>query len=233
MVSYTKYPRTFHFPWSPGTSSDDRFLSAKDVEYFNNKKIVVTEKLDGENTSMYRDHIHARSMDSRAHPSQTWVRQFHSQIRNEIPIGWRICGENMYAKHSIYYDKLDTFFYVFSVWNEKNECLSWDDTKEFCLLVNTCIGLNSPFILKPVPVLYEGIWDIDQVKACWTGKSNLGEAQEGYVCRNVESFPYPMRSESKHEMPVFVDLAKFVRAKHVQSDSHWRVTWTPNKLIGS
>ena len=45
-----KYPRTYHVPWSPGTTSDDRLL--KSVDQFVGKRVVVTEKMDGENTTM-------------------------------------------------------------------------------------------------------------------------------------------------------------------------------------
>ena len=34
------------------------------------KQVIVTEKMDGENTSMYRHRIHARSIDSLPHPSR-------------------------------------------------------------------------------------------------------------------------------------------------------------------
>lgn len=36
--------------------------------------VVITEKMDGENTTLYRDGLHARSLDSRHHPSRNWVK---------------------------------------------------------------------------------------------------------------------------------------------------------------
>jgi hypothetical protein len=57
-----KYPRTPHLPWSPGATSDDIYQG--NTSYFENKVVVVTEKMDGENTSIYRDFVHARSIDS-------------------------------------------------------------------------------------------------------------------------------------------------------------------------
>jgi hypothetical protein len=229
MSDHFKYPRTYHVPWSLGTSSDDRLMTAEDIAYFADKQICVTEKLDGENTTMYRDHYHARSLDSRPHDSQNWARQLHSMIRHEIPDGWRVCGENLYAKHSIFYDQLTTFFHVFSIWDENNNALSWKDTVEYTEMFNDYLGCDSLGI-QTVPVLYEGPWDEAAVRACWSGKSLYGEEQEGYVVRNVESFPYPTTDTTRHEMPVFRDLAKYVRPKHVRTDEFWRSTWTPNKL---
>jgi RNA ligase len=196
MPTYLKYPRTPHLPWSPGEGEDDILLS--DSFMFEGKEVVVTEKLDGENTSMYPDHIHARSLDSRAHPSRDWIKAFHGSIAHLIPADWRLCGENMYARHSLGYDNLKSYFYLFSIWNEHNVCLSWSDTEEWAEL----LGLELP------PVLYEGLWDAKAVQGI---KLDL-EKQEGYVVRTSESFAY---SEfQKH-------VAKWVRTGHVQTDQHW------------
>ncbi len=100
-----KYPRTPHLPWSPGRSEDDIALDSIDqLEKLEN--VVVTEKLDGENTALYHNCLHARSVDSKSHPSRDWIKQFHATIRHNIPEEFRICGENVYAKHSIFYDSL-------------------------------------------------------------------------------------------------------------------------------
>ena len=84
---YVKYPRTYHCPWSGYMSKDDRVQ--ENLSLFN-KNLVITEKLDGENTTMYNDYIHARSIDGNSHWTQSWVKQLHSQIGYNIPEGWRI-----------------------------------------------------------------------------------------------------------------------------------------------
>jgi len=173
-----KYPRTMHLPFSPGTTSDDRILDS--IDHFQDMEVIVTEKLDGENTNMYGDLCHARSTSSSYHPSRTLIFGMHGDIAHEIPDNWRICGENMYAKHSIFYDKLTSYLYVFSIWDENNRCLTWDGTKE----VAKELGLET------VPELYRGPWDKEKIKSCWTGVSNFGPEQEGYVVRNVDSFHY-------------------------------------------
>lgn len=204
---YFKYPRTYHLPFSPGTQSDDRLL--EDVQHFVGKEIVVTEKLDGENTSMYQDHIHARSLDSKHHPSRTFAKTLHGQIQHDIPEGWRICGENVYACHSIFYQNLAAYFYVFGIYDDRNVCLSWDDTVEYA----TALGLIT------VPVLYRGVWDEEKVRSCWTGNSTAGpeSQQEGYVVRVADAFSY----DAQDQQLASPFTAKFVRAKHVQTDAHW------------
>jgi len=108
---YVKYPRTYHLPWSPGLTDDDRMLPS--VSVFEGQEIVVTRKMDDENTTMYPDYLHARSLEEEHHESRGWVKRLHAEICWNIPQGWRICGENLFALHSIRYDDLLSYFLVF------------------------------------------------------------------------------------------------------------------------
>ena len=204
-----KYPRSMHLMHSPGTTSDDRILVSHD--HFHRQHVVITEKLDGENATLNCEKVHARSLDSGFHPSRSAVRAIHGEIKHLIPAGFRICGENMYAKHSLEYDSLPSYFMVFSIWNN-DKCLSWEDT----VLWANLLGLNT------VPVLFSGKWeDIDFVKLS-SGKSVYGAEREGYVVRLASSFKFDDFGTS---------LAKFVRTKHVQTDTHWMSKQiVPNKL---
>lgn len=104
-----KYPRTFHLPWSPGATNDDKVLSTD--EHFIGKEVVVTIKMDGENISMYHKGIHARSMNSANHPSRTFVKRiWANKVMGIIGENVRVCGENLYAKHSIHYKNLEDYF---------------------------------------------------------------------------------------------------------------------------
>ncbi len=197
--TYVKYPRTPHLPWSPGATDDDVKLRALPFE--EGCEVVITEKLDGENTTMYNDYIHARSMDGRGHPTRAWVKNLHGQIAHEIPKGMRIVGENMYAKHSICYDELTSFFYVISIW-EQDRCLSWDDTVEYAELLG----------LETTPVLYRGpLPNIEMMGHSFWPRFSC--ELEGYVVRRADSFYLKNFQNS---------VAKCVRANHVTSDRHWR-----------
>ncbi len=192
---HRKYPRTPHLPWSPGVSADDLRDGASALE---GRQIVVTEKLDGENTTLYRDHVHARSLDSRHHPSRAWVKRLHHQVAPHIPARWRVCGENLFARHAIAYDALPSYFVMFSIWDDADRCLSWDDTLEWAAL----LGLVS------APVLYRGAWDEGLLR----GLALDTTRQEGYVVRDAGSFTLDDFSAR---------VAKWVRANHVQTDTHW------------
>ena len=204
-----KYPRTMHLPWSPGKSKDDRVLN--DLSHFHGEEVVVTEKMDGENTTMARDYVHARSVTSCDHFSRHWLKQFHSTFAYEIPENLRVCGENLYAQHSIVYNDLQSFFLAFSVW-EKDLCWHWDDGVELIKLLN----------LTPVPVLWRGIWD--ERKIMQIIKSLDLSKQEGIVVRRVGAF-------SMSDFGLY--LAKWVRKGHVTTDEHWlHKAVVPNKLKG-
>jgi len=211
-TDYVKYPRTYHLPWSPGMNRDDRMMT--DTNVFRGQKIMICEKLDGENTSCYTDRVTARSLETSSHPSRDWVKNLWAQFGYNIPVGWRVCGENMYAKHAIHYTKaqgnaLETYFYMFSIWDDKNMCLSWDETLEWAELLG----------LTLVPVFYEGLYDIDVITELNHKMELTKDLFEGYVIRLAREYHY---SE-------FRDVCgKYVRKNHVQNNhGHW----TQQKLI--
>ncbi|MFI6151254.1 RNA ligase family protein [Kitasatospora sp. NPDC051170] len=203
-----QYPRTPHLPWSPGASADD--VRTGDLSGLAGAEVVVTEKLDGENTTLYRDGLHARSLDSAHHPSRAWVKELHGRIGRLIPPGWRVSGENMYARHSIPYEDLESWFYGFSVWNDRDTCLDWDTTVRFLRRA----GLPAP------RVLWRGRYDERALRALATTLDL--DRQEGYVVRTVQGFP---RAEFGER------IAKWVRPRHVRTDTHWmHAAVVPNGL---
>ncbi len=196
-----KYPRTPHLPWSPGRTSDDvliESLSALRAQ----TEVVVTEKLDGENTTLYRDRLHARSIDSSAHESRDWVKALHARVRHQIPSSMRVCGENVFAVHSIEYDALPSFFLAFGIYVDE-QCIAWDDTVKWAAKLG----------LSHVPVLYRGPWTDAAIQACWQGVSAFGPEQEGYVVRAVGDFAMADFGSR---------VAKYVRPCHVTSEKHWK-----------
>jgi hypothetical protein len=204
-----KYPRTLHFPSSPGITSDDKVV--KTLDHFDGKEVIYSVKFDGENSTLRKEKYHARSLDSAHHPSQDWLAAFHGRIAHNIPEGWRICGENMYAKHAIAYKDLRSYFLGFSVWDENNVALSWDDTLEIFELLD----------IVPVRVLHRGIF-LESDLAKLVNSLDLTK-DEGIVVRLADSFKYEDFSTS---------VAKWVRANHVQDNAiHWRTAKViPNQL---
>lgn len=207
-----KYPRTHHLPWSPGATEDDRFVA--DLDALQGREVVATVKMDGEHATLYRDHLHARSLDPARHESRSWLQNFHARIAADIPDGWRICGENLYAKHSIHYRDLPTYFLGFSVWNERNVCLGWDETLTWFDLLG----------VTPVDVLYRGPFQEHVLRALHRSM-HAGNECEGHVVRVAAAFEFRAFRSC---------VAKFVRAEHAQTNQHWlRTRLVPNLLRGS
>ena len=206
-----KYPRTYHLPWSPGLGKDDRVMPT--LAGFEGREVVATVKMDGENTTMMRDYMHARSLEYEHHPSRSRVKAIHARIARDIPEGWRLCGENLYAVHSIRYENLPASFMLFSVWDDKNRCLSWDETCEWAALLD----------LATVPVIYRGPWNEARLRDLHEPVFE-GNACEGYVVRVTDSFAYADFRRC---------VGKYVRAQHVQTDEHWmRKKVEPNGVLG-
>jgi hypothetical protein len=136
------------------------------------------------------------------------VKSEASRFAFDIPTGWRVCGEDLYAKHSIAYHNLPSFFMGFHVWNERNVCLSWDETLEWFQL----LGIN------PVTERWRGTFDERTIRnlplpdtANW----------EGYVVRVARSFSYG-------EYPRCV--GKWVRPNHNHLHNQRSAPVIPNRV---
>ncbi len=210
-----KYPETDHLPFSQQKHKDDK--EHRDPFWFVGKEIVITEKLDGGTCLLFGGKVFARSITE-----ETRCRSFDYIKSNHLykTLGRSnlyIYGENLYAKHSIGYDKLTDFFFVFSILDNENLFIEWDN------VVNWCRRL----CFKSVPVLFRGAFNqISKIKDWMENEikkpSIFGEEREGFVIRVTGSFPY-----NKHSL----NTAKFVRANHIQTNEHWSRRWKPNELL--
>lgn len=211
----SKYPRTYHLPWSPGTTSDDRI--SKSIEKLLNRKVVITEKLDGENTGMTNLGTYARSHAT--FTESAWskeVRQIQSiKVKGYIEDNVTLFGENMEGIHSIEYSNLKSYFYLFGV-RKDNIWLSWDKVEEYSYLLD----------LELAPVLYVGEFKtIDELRnkteELVSMDSELGGKREGIVIRIYDEF-------DQDDFDTVVQ--KWVRKNHVQTDEHWTRNWKKAKI---
>lgn len=174
--------------------------------------LVVTEKMDGENTTIHAGGSHARSPDSRYHPSRDMLKAFAAGILPYLTEGERIVGENLYARHSVAYDALPAYFLGFA-WIVDDEIQSWDLT----------LARFEELGIQPVSTLYRGPYRPSLF-------NDLAQAldptkQEGFVARIADSF-------AETDMPI--RMGKYVREGHVQSETHWmKAELIPNRLTES
>ena len=148
---------------------------------------------------MYSNYIHARSVDSKHHPSRDWVKNYHASIKHLIPQNMIVYGENVYAKHSIAYTDLDSYFYGFAV-SVYGVILPWPICKD----IFDDLGICS------VEELYTGPYTPD-IHDSIQAKLDL-DTDEGYVIRKVTAYEHS-------EMCRYT--AKWVRPGHVQTNKHW------------
>lgn len=221
----SKYPRTYHIPWSPGATSDDKKL---DVQWFYangwaGSEIVITEKMDGENTCFTRNDVFSRSHST---PTRSpWSRNLWDtdgllwRIKNEIGEDEYVYGENLYGEHSIHYDNLPDYFFMFGarVMNEHQDVwYPWDDVEYMAELMG----------VKTVPVLYKGRIESEpqlrrMIEQFMSEPSTFGKEKEGVVIRKVQGFDNQDFSKN---------VCKFVRENHVQTDEHWTKNWKKAEL---
>lgn len=210
----SKYNRTYHLPWSPGTTSDDRI--AKSVASLIGRGIVITEKLDGENNCQMNKGTYARShADFTISPWSREVRMINDRIKRDIPEDVMIFGENMEGIHSIEYDNLTSYFYMFGV-RDNNIWVSWDEVEEYAFLLD----------LPTVPVLFKGVVNSEKelkdiTESLVKEPSALGGLREGIVVRTADMF---------HDDDFSENVMKWVRKGHVQTDSHWTRNWKKAKI---
>ena len=212
----SKYNRTRHAPWSPGFSEDDEI--SKDISNLLNRPVVITEKCDGENQALTNQGVYARSHgDFTRHPWAVKMWELWQRIGRDISDDTFIFGENMYAIHSIEYNELKSYFYMFAC-RENTRWYSWIEVEETAYLLD----------IPTVPVLYKGIFKTEQelkdkVLEFVKQPSRLGSTiMEGVVVRIEDSFDDEDFSTS---------VIKWVRPNHVTTDQHWTRNWKKAKLI--
>jgi RNA ligase len=213
MIQSRKYDRTYHFPFSKGAQNDDKI--SFDWQGILENELVITEKLDGENTCLKADGVYARS---HAAPTRNpWAENMWQIWSNAKPYlgDLEIFGENLYGIHSIEYSKLPAYFFVFAI-RDGDTWLSWDEVTFYAQALD----------LHTAPVLARGRFTETQLTHTILEyvhqPSTFGGEMEGVVVRNVGAFLPDV---------FYQNVLKYVRANHVQTDEHWTRRWKKAKLI--
>jgi len=245
-----KYCRSLHAQISLGTTSDDRFMPDGYVSVFADmEKLIFTEKLDGQNNCFNQHGVFARShTEPTKHPWDKPLIERWQLIKNDLN-NLEIFGENMFGIHSIAYNKLESYFYVFAV-REHDVWLSWEEVKFYADLLDFPtvpeIELNTDLKSFLEPDKPENLslseWLTANLGMTWEESVDtpglLGghdpttkmACSEGFVIRNNSSFK---TNQGKIDVAPneFNNLLTLVRKSHVKTDVHWTKTWKPAKLI--
>ncbi|AHG19433.1 2'-5' RNA ligase [Chania multitudinisentens RB-25] len=226
MEMQRKYGRTYHYPFSPGTTSDDRINQEywQDIQSINS--LIHTEKLDGENNCLNQYGVFARS---HAAPTvSAWTRQIcrrWQQIKHDLG-NIELFGENLYATHSIEYRGLEQDFYLFAV-RCKDMWLSWEEVRFYAALFDfACVPEVTLGDQRQTEAEYR-LAIIEQaskagVFAPHDVDTGLPCTMEGIVTRNAAEFPVAQFSHN---------VFKYVRKNHVKTERHWRVNWQRARMM--
>jgi hypothetical protein len=183
--------------------------------------IVMTEKMDGSNTSLESSGCFARThADAPTHASFDMLKVLHATIKHKIPDNVQLFGEWCYALHSIPYSELPGYFLLFNVAEYPNanhdgrihvEGRAWHSWDMVELWAED-IGVPT------VPVLFKGEVYSEMklqelVESFMKQPSVCGGIREGVVVRRAEAFK---------ELAFPTSVMKCVRANHVQTSEHWK-----------
>ena len=224
-----KYGRTYHYDFSPGTTSDDRINRnwREDTQKFDT--VIHTEKLDGENTCLSPLGVFARSHAAPTlHPWADHLKIRHSMMVNDLKENnLEIFGENLYAIHSIIYPRLEEHFYVFGV-RVLDTWLSWEETKWYASMFD--LPVAPELMVQPTTdteLIKKTVLDICSQESVFGSIQNgtnppVACTREGVVSRNVNEYTVD---------DFAANVFKFVRKGHVQTDTHWSKQITRAMLV--
>ncbi|WP_159566429.1 RNA ligase family protein [Budvicia diplopodorum] len=215
-----KYGRTFHYPFSPGTTSDDRINHQwwHDISLI--ERLVHTEKLDGENNCLNKYGVFARSHGASTQSAWTQqIRQRWQLIKDDLG-DIEIFGENLYAIHSIEYRQLENYFFVFAV-RCKDVWLSWEEVNFYADLFDfPCVPeIEVSPVADGEAHFSQMIINHAQQSSrfdSWDISTQAASPMEGIVSRNRAEYPV---SDFAHQ------VFKYVRKNHVKTDVHWKRNW--------
>ena len=165
-----KYPRTRHLEGSREQAGDEDLNSVRFAE-IKGKYLVLEEKIDGANCGISFGEEGRLYLQSRGHflnggygESQfdmlkVWAECYRDRLRQVLGSRYVMYGEWMFAKHTVFYDRLPHYFMEFDIFDKKEE-------RFFSTAKRREILEKAPFV-HSVPVLetgrYEKISDITRL----------------------------------------------------------------------
>lgn len=241
-MTLIKYPRTRHIEGSRlqiGDIGDDMPLSE-----LSGKTLIIEEKVDGANCGISFDEGGALRLQSRGHfltgghrerhfdLFKTWANTHAARLFAVLGARYIMYGEWMYAKHTVFYDRLSHYFLEFDVYDRKAGAF---------LSTKARRALLKGLPIMPVPVVFEGeLLGAKQVAALMrpslyksaNWQNALARAAEAsgsradFVAAQTEHSDLAEGLYLKDEAEgVVIGRTKYVRADFLQaieaSDGHW------------
>lgn len=244
MEQIYKYPRTRHIEGSRKQAGDEDLKSVR-FEEIRGRYLVLEEKVDGANCGISFGADGRMYLQSRGHflnggygerqfdLFKLWAGCFESRLRELLGGRYVMYGEWLYAKHTVFYDRLPHYFMEFDIFDK--ETGRFFSTKKRRELLK-----NSPFV-QSVRVLDEGIYGKLEEITRWIGASAfISPAVEQSLRGQCEKAGVdPLRAQTQTDMTgimegIYIkveegdyvtDRLKYVRGSFLNtildSESHW------------
>ena len=244
MEQIYKYPRTRHLEGSRKQAGDEDLKNVK-FEEIEGKYLVLEEKVDGANCGISFGGDGKMYLQSRGHflnggygerqfdLFKMWAGCFEEQLCRLLEDRYVMYGEWLYAKHTVFYDRLPHYFMEFDIFDkQEGKFFSTEKRREFLK--------DAPFI-QSVRVLSQGYFSSLKDIEKWIGPSLFisKEPEPAFLaqCEKSGVNPEPALRQTdltgimegiyiKVEDGDYVtDRLKFVRASFLNtildSESHW------------
>ena len=249
-----KYPRTRHLEGSREQTGDEDLKCVK-FDEVRGKYLVLEEKVDGANCGISFGTDGKMYLQSRGHflnggygerqfdLLKLWAGCFESRLRELLRDRYVMYGEWLYAKHTVFYDRLPHYFMEFDIFDKREEkFFSTRKRKEL---------LASASFIRSVRILDQGYYkDMCQI-AEWIGPSLfISEDPRQSIltqCRKSQVNPEPVLGQTDltgimegiyikvEEGDYVTDRLKYVRGSFINaildSETHWMSRpIVPNRL---
>ena len=242
-----KYPKTHHIKGSKGVTEDDQVP----LEDLPGDHLVIEEKLDGSMVSVSfenRQVVSRCQMPARGESASmfnAWVAEKFTALEEVLGSRYIMFGEWLYAKHTVFYDKLPSYFMEYDIYDRLER--GWLSTdRRHALLLGTGIehvpilakaqktdDLNLNDLIKPS--LFRSEENFDELdRAC----EQSGYLTDIALCQTMMDKPFMgeglfLKAETKD---FTVGWYKFIReeflASLLSSGSHWRDRQViPNQIV--
>ena len=210
---FRKYEKTFRIGIPEFQGIKGKFyLDRKEIKALLAGELTIEEKMDGANTGIIRHktgfHLQKRgSLVGRSEHAQfdffyNWAYSQKYDNIMSIPNGIIVYGELMFACHHIFYDRLPDYFLVFDVFNTKTgKWMKASQKIEFC----------ERYGFSHVPVLYQGVFTLNELYGIIPKESKFGPRAEGVVLKRYNKKNY---LRGKIVWPNFM--------KEIDESEHWK-----------
>ncbi|MEI6235919.1 MAG: RNA ligase family protein, partial [Planctomycetota bacterium] len=209
---FDKFPTTPHLLWlGNGALRGDKIFSPNDADLFLRQLVTVEEKVDGANLGISFDldgNLVAQNRGTRLLRGKkdqfsliwAWLASIESDLFDVLEDRFILFGEWCYARHSIHYTRLPSYFLAFDIFD-----------KQYLKFLNVC-RRNEMFLklnLTVVPRVTEGLFSLQMVPKLIGQSFFYDGPMEGIYLRQ--------------DGPVWLtQRAKVVRAEFAQMiDEHW------------